>query len=176
MGTVVELVKVYGQDAPRMRFVGRKYGEADMKWGGYGHIWGEWFSKGLFAPLEAIYETLPAGMEDDGAYVGLMRHKSGEPSEYWVGMFLAADAEAPQGYEAVDFPASRLGVAWLKGPESEIYGAEDIAVKGLEKAGFVPVPDERGACWLMERYACPRFTAADENGCVTLDICVFAGQ
>lgn len=35
---MAELVKVYGQDAPKMRFVGRKYVEADMKWSGYGHI------------------------------------------------------------------------------------------------------------------------------------------
>lgn len=174
---MVKLVKVYGQDTPKMRFVGRKYGESDMaQGGGYGHIWGEWFGKGLFAPLEALYETQPAGMEDDGAYIGLMRHKQGEPFEYWVGMLLSADAEAPDGYEYVDFPANRLGVAWLKGPESEIYSAENMAVKGCEEAGFHPAADERGACWFMERYACPRFTSPDEEGNVTLDICVFAGK
>ena len=172
---MVELVKVYGQDTPDMRFVGRKYGAADMApGGGYGNVWGEWFSKGLFAPLEELCEGHRAGIEDDGAYVGLIRNKPGGPSEYWVGMFLKAGAPVPEGYQYVDFPAGRLGVAWLKGPEWEIYSAEKTAVRGLEEAGFRPAADADGAVCFAERYACPRFTAADENGCVTLDICVFA--
>ena len=48
---MAELVKVYGQNVPAMRFIGRKYGEKDAMGGGYGHIWGEWFEKGLFEPL-----------------------------------------------------------------------------------------------------------------------------
>lgn len=174
---MVELVKVYGQDTPKMRFIGRKYGESDMaQGGGYGNIWAEWFEKSLFAPLEAIYEAKPAGMEDDGAYIGLMRHKDGEPFEYWVGMLFAADAEAPEGYDFVDFPESRLGVAWLKGPESEVYSAEKAAVKGCAEAGYQPAADGQGAYWFMERYACPRFTQPDEQGNVTLDICIFSGK
>jgi len=174
---MVELVKVYGQDTPEMRFVGRKYGQADMApGGGYGNIWGEWFANSLFAPLEAEYEAHPAGMEDDGAYIGLMRHKDGEPSEYWVGMFLAAEAHVPAGYESVDFPAGRMGVAWLKGPEWEIYPAEGTAIKACADAGFHPAADADGAFWFAERYACPRFTCADEQGNVILDVCVFAGK
>jgi len=168
------LVKVYGQDVPAMRFIGKKYGEKDAEGGGYGHIWGEWFGKGLFEPLEKLYEVQRLGNDDDDAYVGLMRHKPGEPFEYWIGMFFAADAQAPEGYEAVDFPESRLGVAWLKGQEAEIYSAEEVALNGLAETGYQPVADENGAFWFAERYACPRFTSPDEQGNVILDICMFA--
>ena len=171
---MTELVRVYGEDMPRMRFVGRRYGEGDAVGGGYGHKWGEWFGLGLFGPLEALLPGQRAGFEDDGAYIGLMRHKPGEPSEYWIGMFLAADAAVPEGYDAVDFPPRRVGIAWLHGPESELYSQEDLALNGLHAAGFAPLPDEKGACWFMERYACPRFTEADAAGNVVLDIGVFA--
>ena len=173
---MAELVKVYGQNIPAMRFIGRKYGEKDVMRGGYGHIWGEWFGKGLFVPLEKLYEAQRAGIQDDDAYIGLMRHKPGEPFEYWIGMLFAADAHVPDGYDYVDFDESRLGVAWLKGVEAEIYAAEDVAVNGLDEAGYHPAADRNGACWYMERYACPRFTSPDEQGDVTLDICVFAGR
>ena len=103
-----------------------------------------------------------------------MRHKQGEPPEYWIGMFLAADAAVPDGYDKVDFPPRRLGIAWLRGPESELYSREELALNGLREAGFNPVPDEKGACWFMERYACPRFAEADAAGKVVLDIGVFA--
>lgn len=171
---MVELVRVYRQDTPRMRFIGRKYGESDRSACGYGHLWGEWFSRNLFAPLEKLYQEHKAGAEDDDAYAALMRTKPGEPFEYWIGMFLAADTEAPEGYEAVDFPEGCMGVAWLKGPESEVYSAEGTAIKACGDAGFLPAADEQGACWYMERYACPRFTQADEKGNVILDIGVFS--
>ena len=121
-----------------------------------------------------MYEAQPVGIEDDNAYIGLMRHKPGEPFEYWIGMFFAADAHAPDGYDYVNFDESRLGVAWLKGAEAEIYSAEDVAVNGLTEAGYHPAADRNGAHWYMERYACPRFTEPDQQGNVTLDICVFA--
>ena len=43
---MTELVRVYGENMPRMRFVGRKYGADDAAGGGYGHKWGEWFELG----------------------------------------------------------------------------------------------------------------------------------
>ena len=134
---MAELVRVYGQNVPAMRFIGRKYGEKDAMGGGYGHIWGEWFEKGLFEPLEKLYEAKGVGTEDDDAYIGLMRHKPGEPFEYWIGMLFAADAHAPDGYDYVDFDGSRLGVAWLKGAEAEMYSAEDVAVNGLPKPDII---------------------------------------
>ena len=173
---MTELLKVYGQDMPPLRFDGKKYGEADAdRGGGYGSKWGEGFDRGYFAPLESLYSANQTELEDGDAYIGLMRYKPGEPFEYWIGMFLAPDAEAPEGYEQIDFPASRLGVAWLKGPEQEIYSQEELAMNGCAEAGFYPLPDEQGACWFMERYGCPRFTTADDEGNVILDIGVFSG-
>ena len=172
---MTKLKKVYALEMPKVRFIGRKYGEGDQaECGGYGNKWNEWFSGGLFTPLENMYAENKAGFKDDDAYIGLMRHKPGEPFEYWIGMFFSADTETPEGYEAVDFEPSRVGVAWLRGPESEVYSQEGLALSGLHEAGYDPVPDAQGACWFMELYACPRFTVPDEEGCIVLDICVFS--
>lgn len=169
---MAEVTRVYQQNMPSVRFVGRKYSAAA---GGYGDLWGEWFERGWFEPLERMHETFRAGTEDDDAYVGLMRHGPCAPFEYWIGMFLSADADVPGGYQFIDFEPFELSVAWLRGPESEIYAQEEKATQEMAKQGIQPAADGTGAYWFMERYACPRFTQTDENGCVTLDICLISG-
>lgn len=169
---MVRLVRTYRQEMPKVRFVGKKYGQSPD---GYGEQWGTWFERGWFEPLERLYSSYRAGSEDDDAYVGLMRHCPGAPFEYWIGMFLSADADVPVGYQSVDFDAFEMGVAWLCGPESEIYAHEETAMEGLAKQGMQPAADGMGAYWFIERYACPRFTQTDEEGNVTLDVGLIAG-
>ena len=169
-----EIIKCYRQKVPASRFVGIKYGDGDRINGGFGAKWEEWFHKNRFASLETLCtsEFLDA-YTDSGAYIGLMRHKDGEPFEYWIGMFLPTDAMAPAGFSYHDFPAAGLGVCWVKGKDGTVYGQEQKCAQRLEADGMKVIPDENGAYWFFERYACPRFTTPDENGDIILDICHF---
>lgn len=95
------------------------------------------------------------------------------PYEYWIGMFLPADSNVPDGFASLDFEAGTLGSCWLKDPEDEIYANENLAVESFNAEGFEMIPDCSGISSLIERYGCPRFTTPDENGDVILDICSF---
>lgn len=165
----MEIVKVYKQSVPATRFIGKKYGDADRVDGGFGMQWGQWFENGWFAPLE----PMAADYEDGGAYIGLMRWKDGEPFEYYIGMFLKPESAVPEGYESVDFGEGDIAVAWLKGPENEVYSHEDQAAQACGKEGYNAAADGSGAFWFFERYACPRFTTPDDKGEIILDVCHF---
>lgn len=169
-----EIIKVYAQEVPAVRFIGKKYGDSDRVNGGFGSKWDEWIQNGWFEPIERQAggtERLKAWMEDGEASIGLMRWKEGEPFEYWIGMFVPRDCEVPPGYDSVDFPEGKLGVCWLHGREPEIYAKEHLCAQKLEESGYKVVPDNEQAFWFFERYGCPRFTERDQDGKVILDIC-----
>ncbi len=170
----MEITRVYRQHFPARRFIGKKYGDEDRVNGGFGNKWGEFFANDWFGVLErAANSPLNEGYEDGDAYVGLMRWKEGEPFEYWVGMFLPANTDVPEGFASVDFPESELGVGWVYGDEGEVYGHEaEVAAKVAEE-GMSILADETGAFWFFERYGCPRFTTPDADGKIILDIVHF---
>ncbi|MCL2352178.1 MAG: hypothetical protein FWC55_06560 [Firmicutes bacterium] len=170
---MAEIVRAYRQDVPALRFVGKKYGDEDREGGGFGAKWGLFFENGWLGVLErsAGGRNVKEIYEDGDAYIGLMRWKDGEPFQYWIGMFLPAGAETPEGFAAVDFPAASLGVCWVRGPESEVFMKEEMCAERLLAEGMEVVPDGEGAYWFFERYQCPRFTTPDEQGNIILDIC-----
>lgn len=153
---------------PACRLVGRRYTEADRKNGSFAHIWGEWFQKGLFAPLEQT--ALPQGADAffDGSYIGAMRMADGG-FEYWIGMFLPLDAPVPEGCGHAELPEEPCALFWIYGNEGsgEIYGmsAEALCQAELDKRGWMRL--DTG--WHFERYNCPRFTTPDAQGNVILD-------
>ncbi|MCL2495050.1 MAG: hypothetical protein FWE98_05275 [Oscillospiraceae bacterium] len=171
-----KVVKTYRQSVPATRFIGKKYGDGDRVNGGFGGQWGQWHKNGWFEQLEQ--SCPPADFEDAGAYIGLMRwkgegHRMTEPFQYWIGIFFAENAEVPEGFGYVDFPASDLGVGWLCGKDRYLFGKEHLAAESCEKSGMKLVPDGEGACWFFERYVCPRYTQPDKRGKRILDICHF---
>lgn len=171
---MVELVRSYAQNIPALRFIGKKYGDSDRVDGMFGARWGDWFQNGWFTVVERVYGGSMKDIYEDGdAHIGLMRHKDGEPFEYWIGVFMQEGATVPAGFSHVDFPASRLGVCWLYGKESEIYCNEPLCYEKLKEQGLRVINDPAGACWFFERYGCPRFTMPDEQGNIILDICFF---
>jgi len=175
-----KVVKAYRQSIPAARFIGIKYGDGDRVNGGFGEQWGEWHKNERFKLLE---ESCPrADFEDAEACIGLMRwkggkdgdeHKMSEPFQYWVGKFFAEGAQVPEGYGFVDFPASDLGVGWLYGKDSYIYGKEGLAFSACGKQGIKCIPDAQDATWFFERYAAPR-CEPDKKGKHILDVCFFA--
>lgn len=171
-----EIVKAYRQSVPAMRFIGKKYGDSDRVKGGFGFQWGQWFQNGWFEVIEKScgQEKLNSLYEDGGAYIGLMRHKDGEPFEYWIGIFAPASAIVPEGFGYIDFPAADLGTCWVKGKENKIYCHEGECAKRLNAEGMELASDGKSTpIGFFERYGCPRFTTPDENGEIILDICFF---
>lgn len=160
----VEIIKSYIEACSACRFIGKRYTPADSINGSYGHKWGEWWSKGWFAPLEKLPHLPIVG----DSTMAAMRVVEGE-LEYWIGFFCPAETEAPEGYEAVDIGPRRYAVIWKKGDEhnGELYGLEshNLCLAELKRQGWTRVEDD----WCFERYNCPRFTTPDENGEVILD-------
>jgi AraC-like DNA-binding protein len=168
---MAEIVKTYRQEFGALRFIGKKYGDSDRVEGGFGMYWGRFFENGWFGAIEKMVKEPAKTCEDGEAYVGLMRHKIGEPFEYWIGMFTPPDTEIPEGFASVDLAAGSIGACWLYGAEGTLYAKEHLCAERLAKEGMEVIPDKQGAYWFFERYACPRFTEADEKGNVILDIC-----
>lgn len=173
---MAEIIKTYSQQVPALRFIGKKYGDDDRVNGSFGAKWGEWFQNGWFEVIERLHEGSSSEIYEDGdAYIGLMRAKDGEPFEYWIGMLMPEGTAVPEGFGFVDFPESTLGVCWVYGSDAtgDIYCHEDECAAKLTEAGLEIQNDKDGACWIFERYGCPRFTTPDEKGNVILDICFF---
>jgi hypothetical protein len=173
-GGMAEIIKVYKQGIPAVRFIGKKYGNDDRVDGMFGTKSNEWWQNGWFDVLTKCVEAgAPEIYEDGDAYLGLMRWKAYEPFEYWIGMFLPENTNVPDGFAHIDFEESELGVCWVYGKESDIYMQEGLCAETLDLEGFEIAHDKVGALWFFERYGCPRFTDPDDKGNVILDICYF---
>ena len=169
----MEIINSYKQTIPKVKFIGKKYGDVDRVDGGFGFAWKQWITNNWFEPIEKAAggrEACQAIYEDGNACLGYMRYKEGEPFEYWIGMFTPVDTEVPEGYESVDVEQSNCGICWYYGQEPDIYGKEDQAMNKLRELGMTIKSDNQDAFWFFERYSPNRFDKADEKGCVVLDI------
>jgi len=175
-----EINKIYRQSVGRLRFVGKKYENADRANGTFGvkSKWDEWFENGWFEAIESKINGNPGDTcEDGGAYIGLMRNKSGE-HQYWIGMFTPENTEIPEGFEYIDFPESELDVCWVCGKAEHVRMNEGIELfercnERLKKEGMSHVHDKENVCYTFERYALPRSAEPDEKGNIILDICFY---
>ena len=165
---MAEIVRVFREPVPAMRFIGKQYA-------GFGPMWGEWFAAGWFDQLEAAMggvDSILRIWENGGGYVGLERRAEGQPFQYWIGMFTPAGTPVPEGFACVDFPSMGLGTCWICGPE---VGVHDTGAcrSLLEGHGMRIWRDAEGGEWSFENCLCPRYTTPDENGNVILDYCYY---
>jgi hypothetical protein len=166
-----EIIKVYKQDVPALRFIGKKYGDKDRVDGMFGKYWGDWFQNGWFDIIKKQFGGDLKNLYDDSdACIGLMRWKEDEPFEYWIGLFLPEGTDIPDGYGYHDFTKATLGVCLVYGNEGEVYMQEEKCAEKLEQESKKVLADKNGAYWFFERYVDSRFKP-DTNGKVTLDIC-----
>ncbi len=164
---MAEVIKFYKQELPATKFVGKWYEESDKIDDTFGHLWGKWFEEGYFD----LIESAACGFfEDSDAYCGLCEMTT-EGMKYWIGMFLPLDAEVPEGFTSKEFPPKSLGVFYVYGTEPEVYFEE--CFKKLPENGYEWAKDDNGTQWMIERYACPRYTTPDEKGNIILDQCYF---
>lgn len=172
---MVEVIRTYKQSMPASRFIGKKYGDKDRVNGMFGTKWSEWFQNGWFDVIKNAPGYNADFFEEADAYIGMMRHKNGDPFQYWIGIFAPEGMAVPEGYQYIDLPAQTLGVCWIRGQEPDIYCKDDLVWEAFRKNGIALVTDAEGAFWFFERYACPRF-APDENGYVVLDHCYYVAN
>jgi hypothetical protein len=158
-----EIIKVYKQTVPALRFIGKK-----------GMDWGAWCQNGWWDVLaKLVDENSKKAYEDWGSHLGLIRHKEGDPFDYSVGMLLPGKPTVPDGFEYHDFSDGTFGVCWVYGKENEVHGHGDECKKRLEEQGHKILCDTDGTYWYFERDGCPRFTTPDEKGNVIADVCYY---
>lgn len=167
----MEIIKVYKENLPRVKLVGKRYTGSDRDENGtFASYWQQCFREGWFDILKQC-ESIPEISMD---CLGVMRMSGdGGEFEYWIGAFLSPDAEVPDGFVSVEIPAGEVGVCWLYGNDKngELYSMEasDLSMAALNEKGWKF--SETG--WFFERYNNPRFTSPDEKGHVILDICAY---
>ncbi len=167
---MTEIVKVFRDEVPAMRFIGKKYP-------GFGPWWGDWFANGWFDEIERAMggtEAILGIWENGGGYVGLEKRKDGELAAYWIGMFAPPDTPIPEGFESFEVPAGAFATCWIRGPEDEVHGAIPGCEKAVRAAGLILQPDADGYVVCFENGLCPRFTTPDADGNVILDYCFLA--
>ena len=139
---MAEIIKVFREEIPAMRFIGKKYHDYSG--------WGEWFANGWFDVVEnsmggtgKILEL----WENGGGYVGLECRKDGELLEYWIGMFTPENTEVPEGFSCLDFPKANLGICWIYGRDFVMpewnRGSMKMGLKGPLKTVCVPALQRR---------------------------------
>ena len=167
----MEIVNVYREAAPPSRFIGKRYTDMDRAGGSFGAKWDEWHQHGWFALLEGLAPPEWAGTFPEAqSYIGLMRWDGGGAMEYWIGLFLPPGTGAPEGFLSIDYPATDLGVCWLKGRMPEIFSREEECLDRMKAEGFTLRQGAHGPEMVAERYQSPRFTEEDARGNVILDI------
>ncbi|WP_313582183.1 hypothetical protein [Lacrimispora sp.] len=174
---MAEIIKVYKEHLPSLRFIGKCYTNADRS-GGFGHKWMEWFRNGWFGELEK-----PGGDPIiESSYLGFMRCNSSDIEntfEYWIGIFLPPDTSVPDGYDFIDLDEGSIGVCWIKGKENDgsIYGMHDECIAKFQEHGMGNFQDDNEKrIYFFERYNCPRFSEKDEQGNVILDYCIYLSE
>ena len=174
---MAEIIKTYMQSVGALRFIGKKYDNANRTNGTFRvkAKWNEWFENGWF---DTIKRQMNESHVDNCAYIGLLQNEPGSPFRYWIGMFTPEKTEVPTGFEYVDFPKSELGVCRVHGKADDVYMNEGISIleqcyDKLKEEGMNHVHDKFDICWAFERYACPHFPIPDEKGNGVFEVCLF---
>lgn len=172
---MAEIVRVYKQRVPAMRFIGKNYGDSGcLDWGA---AWNDAMSFDIFAKVikasggeiksRALYE-------DNDAYLSLFyRNTNTGAYDAWIGMFAPIGTEAGEGLGFMDFPEQNLGVCWIYGSQYEVHGAASQCPDKIISAGMEIQSDEHGYIGFFERDQCPRFTTPDDKGNIIIDYCYF---
>lgn len=165
---MAEIIKVFRETVPKMRFIGKKYPD-------FGAWWGEWFANGWFDQIEKAMggtEKILDIWENGAGYVGLEHRGEDGSFEYWIGMFTPENTEVPDGFCSFDFPQAGLGTCWIYGKENEIHDTSGCA-SAVKAADMKLWHDDEGRIWSFENCVCPRYTTPDENGNIIMDYCYF---
>ena len=169
---MAEIIKVYKQAVPAMRFIGINCGS------GKHPDWGKAWGSDVFGKIERASggENKSHSLyEDANAYIGLY-YRNSETGKYdgWVGMFVPVGTEVPESLECMDFAEQNLGVCWIYGKKDDVYDLISQCPEKIKSAGMEIKTNKNGKfICQFERDLCPRFTTPDEKGNIILDYCYF---
>ncbi len=92
----MEIVKVYKENMPHVKLVGKRYTNQDRDENGtFASYWQQSFREGWFETLKQC-KNIPGVSED---YLGVMRFTgAGHEFAYWIGAFFAPDTKIPGGF------------------------------------------------------------------------------
>ena len=171
-----EIIKIYTEELPQTRFIGKKYGINNQIQHSFSHLWDQWFNSGWFEQIEK--SVLLLGLEkewfhESGSYIGLEIWNDAGFFEYWIGMFTPARTMVPENMEFLDFSANKLGVGWVHGTMDNIFEMHEIIKELLITEGYIPIINSDGNWISFERYNCPRFTTPDRDHKLVLDYAYF---
>jgi len=164
------IIKTYKQKVPSLRFIGKKYKESISEFN-FKKILVNMDNCRLNNEFELLEEQTTKELKKlyDGGDSDISLIKiNNEYIEYWLGMFLPEGTEIPsqlchQGYEAIDFSKSMLGVCTVYGKRDVIINYHDICKKEF------PVSEK----WFFLRFNWHRFYEEDKFGNRLLDYCYF---
>jgi hypothetical protein len=164
-----EILKVYKQEVPALRFIGKKYNDNDRVNGMFGKVWMDWFQNGWFDLLRKQTDIdLKSMFEDGDAEIGLLRYKANGEFEYWIGLYMPENTLVPDGFVYYDFSKAALGVCRLYGDEAQVFFQDERCREKLEELGYEVIKDQEGTIWSLERGGAP-----DEKGKLLMDICFY---
>jgi len=127
-------------------------------------LWGDCFNAGVFATLEALVPHI-----HDPAYVGFMECGTDpEALDYLCGMLMKPGVPVPAGLSVKKIAASKIAVAWVKGPQDKVPelcgAAHGITLDAIRQKGLKSLDR-----WVMEVYDGARFNTPDANGDIIVD-------
>ncbi|HBN83730.1 MAG TPA: hypothetical protein DDZ89_07775 [Clostridiales bacterium] len=168
---MAKIINTYKQSVPAMRFIGRN---DPLK----GRGWGDgatWTALGEIEKAAGGSEVINGFFEDAGAYIGFLHlDQDLKLLGYWIGIFVPADTQVPEGLDYFDFSPQNFGVAWIQGKDMSDIGKQfGKVIEHLQAAGMEIVLQNDGSRFQFERYPCPRYTTPDENGNIICDYCFF---
>jgi len=176
------IVKTYKQEIPALRFIGKKCGEQfdNSVFDKILACLDNWRLNYTFTAIEKQLDKDPKTIyEGCDAYISLIRKKGNGFFECWMGMFVPAETKVPQGYEAIDFPESTLGVCRVYGKRNAIIHYDAACRKKLAEDGCYHKDSleshENGSRtkWFFQRFNWRSFFEDDKYGKRALEYCYF---
>jgi len=176
-----EIVNAVKEHFPALRFIGKRYTNADRDaGGGFGEKHHEWQQNACCAQLA------PLGISTavENGLLGLMTFRADHldhPGEengfaYWIGCLFPPGTSVPDGFSSLDLPESDVGVAWIRGDDrnGEIFGNEPHTASyyALRDKGWGNLNENAGGgktLVFFERYNDRRFTTRDAQDKVIVD-------
>jgi len=157
------IVETYQQEIPALRFIGKKHSvpcSEPINDSLFDRIVGDMDNWRLNYTFDAIEKQIDKDAntiyEGGNAYVSLMR-KNDETFEYWLGMFMPAGTNVPEGYESMDFPPSTLAVY-------RVYGKRNAIIRyDVECRKSLAIETNRTP-WFFQRFNWQKFFEEDKYG------------
>jgi len=164
-----KIIKIYQENIPSLRFIGKKYSNNDRKNGNYSHLWKEWFESDNNIKISS--NIINFNLEDyNEINIGLCRANNDGQFEYWIGMFAPVNTIIPNGFESIVFNNTKVMTFYIKGKEPDIYKQEDRCLQILKQQGY-SIKNINGYQITYERYIPSRFSEDVDNDRI-IDICL----